>query len=192
MKRNTVFVTHKQWESQQKSIMRANLKAFNRSLSCAGMRAGDYIIEIQDDRKGMIVYADWRTALKRRYLKYVKPVQERLMDALLDAEARTKKTRRQHSVFRFTDDEHDQVHFKVYPHSQGGKALDDGIIGERIELLGYTDPKLVGALSRPLHFWPQPQFKEEFESLPVMIEFEISLYGKPYKEWCAEMEARQA
>lgn len=63
------FVTHKQWDDFVNRIVRANIKMHGQSLSATSMRGGDLIIEIHDDRKGMIVSSDWRSEMRRRYLK---------------------------------------------------------------------------------------------------------------------------
>lgn len=65
---NTVFVTNRQYNSMLKRIEKANLKAHGKSLSAGSMRGGDIIVEIQDDKNGMIVISEWREELKKRYL----------------------------------------------------------------------------------------------------------------------------
>lgn len=66
---SVVFVTHRQYDSARKRIERANLKKHGRSLSAGSMRAPDLIISIEpEDTGGMLVRADWRAELKRRFL----------------------------------------------------------------------------------------------------------------------------
>lgn len=63
------FVTHRQWDNVRKHIERTNLKRHGRSLSAGSMRAPDLIISIEpEETGGMMVRADWRAELKRRFL----------------------------------------------------------------------------------------------------------------------------
>jgi hypothetical protein len=64
-----VFITHKQYDMALRRIERANLKKHGRSLSAGSMRAPDLIISIEpEETGGMMVRADWRAELKRRFL----------------------------------------------------------------------------------------------------------------------------
>lgn len=64
---NTEFVTNRQWNSYACRIQNANLKKYGTSLSATGIarRASIFIIDIQNDRDGMIVKTGWREAMKQ-------------------------------------------------------------------------------------------------------------------------------
>lgn len=188
MSQKTVFVTHKQYDAALNRIMNANLKTHGKSLSLASMRGNGIIVDIQDDRKGMMVIADWRNELKRRYLKPEGTPQSQLQDTLLRAVERTKKTRRSHHVVRFIDDTYQQMRFRIYPDGKLGESFQDCAVGERINYLGCTNRH--NESSHPIPFWPENHFKDEYSELPLVREYEIYLYGKPYKEWIAEREVK--
>jgi hypothetical protein len=61
-----MFVKHATWDAYTRRVERANLKKYGESLSAAGIsrRASHLILEIQDDRGGMIVCGDWRKAMR--------------------------------------------------------------------------------------------------------------------------------
>lgn len=179
----SVFVTHKQFEALIKSIEKANLKSHGKSRSFVSMRAGDLILDIRDDQGGMMMKETWREDMRHKYLVPTQTSQETLQSVLLDAAARTKKTHRNFAVVRFTS-EAGAVRYKVYP-SHAGKAFKDCKVGERIQLLGYTDK--LGEGSHPIPFWPQSAFKDEFSSLPVVRTYEISIYGMPSAEYWAKV-----
>lgn len=63
---NTEFVTYRQWDSYAMRVEKANIKREGRSLTAGGIanRARFWIVEIQDDKKGMIVAKNWREAMK--------------------------------------------------------------------------------------------------------------------------------
>lgn len=64
---DTEFVTDAQWDSYAHRVMSANLKRDGHSLSPSGIarRANTFIVDIQSDRKGMIVKKGWREAMKQ-------------------------------------------------------------------------------------------------------------------------------
>ena len=61
------FVTYKQFDSCAYRLEKHNLKRYNQSLTAGSIaRHGNpYIIEIQPDRKGMLIRLGWREAMKR-------------------------------------------------------------------------------------------------------------------------------
>lgn len=69
--KETEFVTHKQWQSYALRIEKANLRDHGTSLSFSyfAKKARNHIIEIQDDRKGMIVTKGWQKTMKEESIK---------------------------------------------------------------------------------------------------------------------------
>ena len=61
----TEFVTDRQWDGLARKIFKKNVSNHGQSLSEAGIsrRANSYIVEIQSDKKGLIVKAGWRAAM---------------------------------------------------------------------------------------------------------------------------------
>ena len=68
---NSEFVTHRQWDGCARRIERKNLELHGSSLTSSGIarKANDFIIEIQDDQKGMMVKKGWRDAMKAELQK---------------------------------------------------------------------------------------------------------------------------
>lgn len=66
MNEKTVWISHRQWETIQFWIERQNIKNHCRSLSAVSMTAHDLILEVGE--KEMLVRADWKKELKKRYL----------------------------------------------------------------------------------------------------------------------------
>lgn len=64
---DTEFVTHRQWNGYASRIQNANLKKHGTSLTATGIarRASTFILDIQNDRNGMVVKKGWREAMKR-------------------------------------------------------------------------------------------------------------------------------
>jgi len=65
------IISYGQFDSALKRIEKANLKKHRESLSFGSMsnHCHGIIIEIQTDKKCMIVKKDWRAILKKRFLK---------------------------------------------------------------------------------------------------------------------------
>lgn len=63
----TEFVTDRQWDSYATRIEQSNLKQLGRSVTRSGIarRAQSFIVEIQPDRRGMIVKKGWRKAMRK-------------------------------------------------------------------------------------------------------------------------------
>lgn len=61
----TEFVTNRQWDGLARRIFKKNIKDRGQSQSEASIsrRANTYIIDIQTDRKGLIVKVGWREAM---------------------------------------------------------------------------------------------------------------------------------
>lgn len=170
----SVFVTHKQWDSQLKRIEKANLKAHGKSLTATSMRGSKIILEIHDDRQGMMVLDTWREDLKHLYLVPEKSPQDMLQDVLLEAVARHKKNKRSTYVVRFVSVV-GATRYKIYA-GHTGKAFSDCKIGEAIRYMGAVGS--VDSWSKnPIPFWPESWFKEEFEQLPLVKEYRAYLDG---------------
>ncbi|MBE0427776.1 MAG: hypothetical protein IBX72_14170 [Nitrospirae bacterium] len=63
------FVTFKRFDSYAKRIERKNFKRYGHSLSFSAIarRANDFIVEIQSDRKGMLIRKGWRQAMAENF-----------------------------------------------------------------------------------------------------------------------------
>lgn len=111
-----------------------------------------------------------------------------LQSVLLSAVARTRKTKRSIGVVSFTS-EKGSVRYRIYPYSQASmNGIKDCKVGERVRYLGSTDRHRLFESDHPLPFHPQSHFKDEYAALPVVREWEIKKFGKPFAEFCAEME----
>jgi len=66
MNEKTVWISPRQWETTLFWIERQNIKNYARSLTAGSMTAHDLILEVGE--KGMLVRADWKKELKKRYL----------------------------------------------------------------------------------------------------------------------------
>ncbi len=171
------FITHKQFASALFTIERANCKVHGKSLSASSMRASDLIIEIQDDRGGMLVVDNWREQLKARFLEPVLPtpteVAALLQETLQEAFRRACKYRREMQVFRF-ETKKGVMRYRIFPYPSGEwmKAMKDG---ETVIYLGKAPSnKAFWGSSDPLPFWCESHFKDEYKSLPLVQEYERS------------------
>ncbi|MGO9016714.1 MAG: hypothetical protein ACLQVJ_00025 [Syntrophobacteraceae bacterium] len=63
---NTEFVAHRTWDAYARRLERKNLKEHGKSFAATSIsrHANTFIVEIRDDRKGMIVLSGWRQAMK--------------------------------------------------------------------------------------------------------------------------------
>lgn len=166
----TTFVTHKQFNAFVKGIEKANMRAHGKSLSIASMRGGDLIVEIQDDRKGMIMRSDWKYEMNHRYLSPTQTPEEILQDVLLKAVEKARKGG-QWCVVRFTS-QSGAMRYRIYSDTKHGvKAFDDCHIGEEVRCLGNTFKSLVMDSRNPIAFWAEPNFRDEYEALPLYQQY---------------------
>lgn len=61
------FVTDKQWDGLAHRLEKINIRIWGQSLSATGIarEASSFIVEIQSDKKGMLVKDGWREAMKQ-------------------------------------------------------------------------------------------------------------------------------